>query len=111
MASWVAAPVWQSKRQRREEQVLIDRTRQIPDVLLFGLSFSHFRSLLYLIERNNTGIAGCISWVLFISTVLHVSRSRVSSRLFQCVNLVSGVLLVGYGLFFVVKFIRLWANY
>jgi len=58
MASWVAAPGWQSKRRRREEQVLIDRTRQIPDVLLFGLSFSEFCSLLYLIERNNTGKAG-----------------------------------------------------
>ncbi len=55
--------------------------------------------------------AGCISWVVFISTVLHVSRSHVSSRLFQYVNLVSGILLVGYGLFFMVKFIRLWADY
>ncbi len=51
--------------------------------------------------------AGCISWVVFISTVLHASRRHVSSRLFQYVNLVSGVLLVGYGLFFVAKFIRL----
>lgn len=55
--------------------------------------------------------AGCITWVLFISTVLHASRRHVSSRLFQYVNLVSGLLLVGYGLFFVVKFIRLWAHY
>jgi threonine/homoserine/homoserine lactone efflux protein len=54
--------------------------------------------------------AGCISWVLFISTVLHVSRSHVSSRLFQYVNLVSGLLLVGYGLYFALKFIRLWAS-
>lgn len=55
--------------------------------------------------------AGCITWVVFISTVLHASRRHVSARLFRYVNLVSGLLLVGYGLYFALKFIRLWANY
>jgi threonine/homoserine/homoserine lactone efflux protein len=51
---------------------------------------------------------GCISWVLFISTVLHASRKLVSAKLFQYINLGSGCILVGYGVYFLVKFIQVF---
>lgn len=48
-------------------------------------------------------IAGLLAWITILSTLVHGGRRFVSDRLFQVVNLVSGLVLAGFGFWFLAQ--------
>lgn len=49
-------------------------------------------------------LAGCVSWVLFLTGLLAWARSRVTPRLFAIISIVGGIMIAGYAVRF------LWAG-
>ncbi|KPL09623.1 hypothetical protein AMJ85_06320, partial [candidate division BRC1 bacterium SM23_51] len=47
--------------------------------------------------------AGCTSWVIFISTVLHVGRRYVTVPVLRAVNIVAGLILCAFAFYLLVQ--------